>query len=443
MLFPSRWDGSGSRIKLSLGVSFLVTAGQFPDNSLPDLLMGADMSTDESLSGCSLPEAVAILSQNKASGRLLINMGSAKAFFYFDNGELAAARMGPLTGLPAVNLAIAMNGTEFQFDPGFEVPPWDFKEANEISLLKQIIAIKQTRIEDRGSNDAKPSPEPERRLHDQVSRLPVQYLFSANPTQSEDKPVSLTRAAEASTSSSMIEDSSPLSPSAAPVESAEPEPVEKDALADRSRSQSSVNLVRQSGSLQGSISVRASSILLLLAVAAVSITALRSKAKVPVPSGNLLENSANSSLKTTAEDSTPRETSGAPSAVRAEATKAPSPKSSPGPTAVPEKSVQADTSKVVDASSTSVENRPAESPKPAPSVPESSVAGTPSAKPAFRGVPVVVRIENGFVAEAYVKNHQPGLEAFEATALRIARQRRYPKETTGVETVVVQVLTEP
>jgi hypothetical protein len=96
----------------------------------------------------------------------------------------------------------------------------------------------------------------------------------------------------------------------------------------------------------------------------------------------------------------------------------------------------------MDGPSATVESRPAERTKPALSA-ESTLAEAPSSKLPFTRVPVVIRIENGFVAEAYIKTHQPGLEAFEATALRIARQRRYPKETTGVETIVVQMLTGP
>ena len=54
-------------------------------------------------------------------------------------------------------------------------------------------------------------------------------------------------------------------------------------------------------------------------------------------------------------------------------------------------------------------------------------------------VRVVLRIENGRVAEASIANHKPGMDAVEALALRIARQRRYPGKTSGPETVVIKV----
>ena len=54
-------------------------------------------------------------------------------------------------------------------------------------------------------------------------------------------------------------------------------------------------------------------------------------------------------------------------------------------------------------------------------------------------VKVVLRIENGRVSQASIANHKPGMDAVEALALRIARQRRYPAKSKGPETVVIKV----
>ena len=56
-----------------------------------------------------------------------------------------------------------------------------------------------------------------------------------------------------------------------------------------------------------------------------------------------------------------------------------------------------------------------------------------------QSVKVVLRIENGRVAQASIANPQPGMNQYEALALRIARQRRYPAKATGPETVVIKV----
>ena len=57
----------------------------------------------------------------------------------------------------------------------------------------------------------------------------------------------------------------------------------------------------------------------------------------------------------------------------------------------------------------------------------------------FVEIAIQLTIHDGRVAEAQVGNRQPGAEAFEATALHIARQRRYPPGISRTETVVVRV----
>ena len=50
-----------------------------------------------------------------------------------------------------------------------------------------------------------------------------------------------------------------------------------------------------------------------------------------------------------------------------------------------------------------------------------------------------MRIENGRVVQATVGDRRPGAEAYEALALRIARQRRYPAGTSKQETLLMKV----
>lgn len=58
---------------------------------------------------------------------------------------------------------------------------------------------------------------------------------------------------------------------------------------------------------------------------------------------------------------------------------------------------------------------------------------------ASESIKVVMQIENGRVLKASIANHAPGMGNFEALALRIARQRRYPSSKNGAETVTVSV----
>ena len=64
---------------------------------------------------------------------------------------------------------------------------------------------------------------------------------------------------------------------------------------------------------------------------------------------------------------------------------------------------------------------------------------TTSEAPADQAVKVVMQIENGRVLKASIANPKPGMDSYEALALRIARQRRYPATVTGGETVTISV----
>lgn len=61
------------------------------------------------------------------------------------------------------------------------------------------------------------------------------------------------------------------------------------------------------------------------------------------------------------------------------------------------------------------------------------------AEPTSQSIKVVMQIENGRVLKASIANPRPGMDSYEALALRIARQRRYPATQTGGETVTINV----
>ena len=56
-----------------------------------------------------------------------------------------------------------------------------------------------------------------------------------------------------------------------------------------------------------------------------------------------------------------------------------------------------------------------------------------------QSIKVVMQIENGRVLKASVANSKPGMESYEALALRIARQRRYATNVSGGQTVTISV----
>ena len=81
---------------------------------------------------------------------------------------------------------------------------------------------------------------------------------------------------------------------------------------------------------------------------------------------------------------------------------------------------------------------------PSPTMPAVAEAPQPAPEPTaarkeFVEISVQLTIEDGRVTGAQIGDRQPGAEAFEATALHIARQRRYPPGTSRTETLVVRV----
>ena len=64
---------------------------------------------------------------------------------------------------------------------------------------------------------------------------------------------------------------------------------------------------------------------------------------------------------------------------------------------------------------------------------------TTSEAVADQAIKVVMQIENGRVLKASIANPKAGMDSYEALALRIARQRRYPATVTGGETVTISV----
>jgi len=60
-------------------------------------------------------------------------------------------------------------------------------------------------------------------------------------------------------------------------------------------------------------------------------------------------------------------------------------------------------------------------------------------EPVSQSIKVVMQIENGRVLKASIANPKPGMDSYEALALRIARQRRYPGTVNGGQTVTISV----
>jgi hypothetical protein len=83
---------------------------------------------------------------------------------------------------------------------------------------------------------------------------------------------------------------------------------------------------------------------------------------------------------------------------------------------------------------------PVRAPKPRPKT--SNTDKTEKTDKKTEPIKVTMEIENGRVLKASIANHTPGRESYEALALRIARQRRYPATANGGQTVTITVTHE-
>lgn len=93
-------------------------------------------------------------------------------------------------------------------------------------------------------------------------------------------------------------------------------------------------------------------------------------------------------------------------------------------------------------------SQPASQPEPVvkparvPSVSKKKNTEKTDPEPSSQSVKVVMHVENGRVLKASIANPKPGMEGYEALALRIARQRRFAPSVNGGETVTISVAKE-
>ena len=94
-----------------------------------------------------LLNVIANLSSRGESGRLQITVAGSRGAFFFSKGKLVAARMGPFSGFPAVNLAISMGEATLKFDSSIQPPASSFIAINERALLKERFGIETSEVE--------------------------------------------------------------------------------------------------------------------------------------------------------------------------------------------------------------------------------------------------------------------------------------------------------
>lgn len=387
------------------------------------------MSIEQTLNDRPLLEVVAMLSSRDESGRLKITDGSTRGAFFFRKGKLVDARMGPFTGFQAVNLAVSIgHAARLSFDSSIQPPNSSFKVLNERIILKERFGIETTGPE--AACDPGITETAERASIPSQQATPAEATFpersvSAEPRRNDPAPTGIaddfsTRVLSRPAAIPLL--AQPVTPSGVgPASSRKERAFLATSLLD-------VTNPSLTSSTRQRVAIRASVILLVVITATVGVASYWSKGKESAP-----------------QDFSSPKTAGA----------------LPAPIVVPS-TAQGDEQNTRPKSTTSRDAQPSTARTDAPlkvkadsDVPRrhnaeaASKATTKapekesSTKPSSRTITVVVQIDDGHVTEAYIQNPKGGLAAYEAAALRLARQRRYPKATKRKETITLQVTREP
>jgi hypothetical protein len=334
-----------------------------------------------------LSDLVGILRHQRKTGRLLIEYPKGPASFYFQDGELVDAQLDKLGGLQAVCVAVAQPASSFNFNPLIQPP----KRSIEKSLQRVVSELLGCWDENGLEIDA---------------IAPSKQSFpSALTSRAAPQPALLAPA--------------PTTLNISPV-----------AQTDHALVFSSVALeVPRSTYSRPVLAVAAAGLLMLGVSSLIALTSFARRSPT-------VDTTSNRPAPVEAEQLAAAPQSATVPA-ESEVAVGPSKKREHFPTA--ETSNRKASSTPTQAAETDSSVRSSEASPPAPpSIEKPAVKGIDGASKT-QSVKVILRIENGRVAQASIANPRPGMNAYEALALRIARQRRYPPKAAGPETVMIKV----
>jgi hypothetical protein len=355
---------------------FMVLTGHLDDRSLPDLIR--------------------TLRVQRKSGRLQIEYPDAPGSFFFEDGQLVDAQLGGLRGLEALYAALALGGASFNFNPLVRPP--------ERSIDRQ---------QQKFINDLVETPRRENLAEIKAAGGTFPAPATAIATSQQPAPLQL-----APVSAELI---APLEERLTAVE---------EAINATSRRFSRERLIY--------------AVVISFLVGLMVVTALQALFNLRRPLAPTAGANASSQRIAAASDTAAGNTSG-------RAASAATVKNGGVGIAAPagRATGSADTSQ---AAGTTQNGAPAAASGTSPAASaDSTRTGTAAtiesgarknaATPNARGydVRVLLEVKNGRVTDARVLNPQPGAKAYEALALKTARQRRYPKDFTGGDTWKVRV----
>jgi hypothetical protein len=368
-----------------------------------------------------LLEVIALLSSRGESGRLKIT-GTTRGAFFFRRGKLVDAHMGPFSGFQAVNLAVSVGPVKLSFDRSIESRLSNFHLASERQILKARFGIEAADPKAEGSS---PIDQQEPRLQ------------PTRPAEALSKVVTAATRREA-TASAVANSRKPERPTNLPrtVQTIAPAEKPTDKIEPKLREREIISLptrLHESSPQRKFAAVAGFAVFGLIVPVSVALVShwtsspeARSQLAQPEASAVVTNPSAAESPQPAPSlETRPQKVDDSHVISRQSPAQVASDTLETAPLTTPAKAQPAAEETV------SVPAKSAQSP--APTEPDRVLSQT---------IAVVVEINEGHVTEAYVKTPQHGMAAYEATALRLARQRRFPKGTNRRETINLQVTRE-
>lgn len=327
-----------------------------------------------------LPDLIRQLRVQRKSGRLQVEYPDAPGSFFFEDGQLVDAQLGSLRGLEALYAALALEGASFNFNPLVRPPERSIDRQQQKFISDLVEAPRRENLAE---------------IRVAGSTLPAPNAALANASQ-------------------------PAALQLAPVHAELIAPLEERLT----RVEEAIHATSRRFSRERLIYAIVISFLVGLTV----VTALQALLNLPKPLASATDaaraaSSANALNKKEGEGAaTANERAGVANSEVSNATK----NAAPALTATATKAAQT------------------QSPRPTQTAARDArkTAAATVAPTTTRGayvVRVLMEVKNGQVTDARVMNPRPGAGAYEALALRMARQRRYPENFTGGDTLRISV----
>lgn len=354
------------------------------------------MGIEQAFNDQTLLDVVSLLSARNESGRLKFAGGTMRGAFFFSKGKLVDAHLGPFSGFQAVNLAISVGKARLSFDPAIESHSSSFKIPAERLILKERFGIETAAL--------------------------------------------ATTKAEVASSVEKIPAASPLGPLPEPL----PQLVEtKTKVPDPEREVRKVACGAHNEFFIPGVDIDSSSrrnrVLLICAIFLIVIPTTVGLASYwgNSPSGTVRDFSGLKKVETLpAQVAAPTPSQPDENLNKSQPTDEPIPLRPPPSLVTNEIPTQKPETDPVNLAA--VRNNEVAEVIPNPPAAPSE----PPGKSTSRTIAVVVEIEEGRVTEAFIQQPQRELAAYEGTALRLARQRRFPKGTTRRATITLPVTGE-